>query len=125
MAIRNFRDLEVWQKGIDLVEQVYHLTRTYPKHEIYCLTSQTQRASISVPSNIAEGQQRDSTKAFLYHISVALGSLGEVETQLVIAERLKYIYHQQYQLLETIFMSLGRQLRSLQAALKRKLNDEQ
>jgi four helix bundle protein len=76
---------------MDLVEHVYLATRKWPKTELYGLTNQVQRAVVSVPSNIAEGQARTSTKEFLHHLSIARGSLSEVETQLLIAQRLRYI----------------------------------
>ena len=82
MAINSFRDLRVWQAGMELVEQVYLLTKSFPKQEIYGLTSQIQRAAVSVPSNIAEGHTREHSKEFLHHLSIAQASLAELETQL-------------------------------------------
>ncbi len=86
-----YRDLVVWQKGVDLVVEVYRSTRQGSPDERFGLVSQIQRAAASIPSNIAEGQGRSSRKAFLHHLSIANGSLCEVETQLVIAQRLGYI----------------------------------
>lgn len=122
MAVQSFRDLEVWQKGIDLVEETYRLTDRYPKREIYGLVSQSNRAAVSVPSNVAEGHARDSTKEFLHHVSIALGSLAELETQLTIAVRLKYIKQQELDDALPRIDLLGRKLRNLQLALKRKLD---
>jgi four helix bundle protein len=76
LAGRGFRDLLVWKEGMDLVEQVYRLTRDFPKQELYGLTNQLRRASVSVPSNIAEGQTRTNLKEYLYFISNARGSLA-------------------------------------------------
>jgi len=90
-AIRNYRDLRVLQRAMELVELVYTVTRTWPKEEMYGLTGQIRRAVVSVPSNIAEGQGRASTKEFLQHLSVARGSLFEVETQALVAQRLGYL----------------------------------
>ena len=87
----SFRDLTVWQKAMDLVELVYSTTRDWPKEEIYGLTSQVRRAAVSVPSNIAEGQGRNSNKEFLRHLRIAYGSLCELETQLLVAQRLDYL----------------------------------
>src|SRR4051812_28791574 len=87
----SYRDLTAWQKAMDLVEQVYLGSRNWPKEEAYGLTSQVRRAAISVPSNIAEGQGRDSTKEFLHHLSMARGSILELETQILVAERLGYV----------------------------------
>jgi len=91
MAGRNYRDLIAWQKGMDLVEEIYGITKTFPKDEIYGLTPQIRRAVISIPSNIAEGEGRTSKKEFLNFLSIAYGSLREVETQILISERLQYI----------------------------------
>ena len=117
MKIRSFRDLRVWQLAMDLVELVYQLTRSFPKHEIYGLTSQIQRAAVSVPSNIAEGHTREHTKEYLHHLSMAQASLAELETQLEIATRLKYLSEADLgPTVERVF-SLGRQLYSLRNAL--------
>jgi four helix bundle protein len=89
--VRSYRELKVWEKAMDLVEAVYTVTRNWPREELYGLTSQVRRAAVSIPSNIAEGQGRTSTKEFLHHLSIAYGSLLEVETQLLIAERLHYL----------------------------------
>jgi four helix bundle protein len=89
-AVRNYRELIAWQKAMDLVELVYMTTRDWPRDEAFGLSSQIRRAAISVPSNIAEGQGRTSTKEFLHHLSIAHGSLREVETQAIIAGRLNY-----------------------------------
>jgi four helix bundle protein len=91
MGVQSFRDLTAWQKAMDLVELVYGATRDWPKEEIYGLTSQVRRAAVSVPSNIAEGQGRNSTKEFLRHLRIAYGSLCELETQLLVAQRLDYL----------------------------------
>jgi four helix bundle protein len=90
MSLNCYRELEVWRLGIALTKQVYELTRTFPKHELYALCNQMQRAAVSVPANIAEGHARSSTKEFLHHLSIARGSLAELETMLTIAEELQY-----------------------------------
>ena len=89
--VQQYRDLKAWQKAMDLVELVYEATRSWPKDEVYGLTNQVRRAVVSVPSNIAEGQGRNSPKEFMHHLSIARGSLLEVETQVLIAQRLGYI----------------------------------
>jgi len=91
MAVKRYYDLVAWQKAMDLVEQVYKVTKAFPKEELYGLTSQLRRAAISVPSNIAEGHCRNGRREFVHHLSIALGSLGEVETQVIIAKRLAYL----------------------------------
>jgi four helix bundle protein len=90
-AIKTYRDLEIWQRGIRFVGQIYAVTRNLPKEELYGLTSQIRRAAVSYPSNIAEGAARSSKKEFVQFLYVALGSLSEVETQLMIAENLRYL----------------------------------
>lgn len=87
----DYRDLTVWQKSIDLVEVIYRHTAGFPNHETFGLTQQLRRAVVSIPSNIAEGQGRGSPREFRNFLGIARGSLNEVETQLVIAARLKYI----------------------------------
>ena len=89
--ITSYKDLVVWQKALDLVEMVYDVTRLFPREELYGLTSQLRRAAVSVPSNIAEGHSRHSTAEFRHFLSIANGSLAEIETQLLIARRLNYI----------------------------------
>jgi four helix bundle protein len=87
---QNFRDLKVWQLGMQLVEEVYRLSQQFPKHETYGLGSQIQRAAVSIPANIAEGHAMGSTKDFLRFLAIAQGSLAELETHLMLAERIKY-----------------------------------
>lgn len=91
MKIKSFRDLRVWQLAMEIVELVYRLTRSFPRSEVYGLSSQIQRAAVSLPSNIAEGHTREHTKEYLQHLSIAQASLAELETQLEIATRLKYV----------------------------------
>ncbi|MBJ6752181.1 four helix bundle protein [Geomonas anaerohicana] len=108
MDVRSYRDLKVWQVGVELVGQVYALTGSFPKTEIFGLTSQIQRAAVSVPSNIAEGHARGSRKEFLHFLTISLGSLAELETQLMIGNLLRQCDE------------LGRMLRSLQRSLQAK-----
>ena len=91
MAGQTYRDLIVWQKAMQLVTEIYKLTENFPKSETFGLRSQLRRAAISIPSNIAEGQGRDSSKEFCHHLSIAYGSLTEAETQIQIASNLGYI----------------------------------
>ena len=86
----NHKDLDVWKKSMDLVEEIYTLTKSFPDDEKFGLTNQIRRAIVSVPSNIAEGAARKGDKEFLQFLYIALGSLSEVETQYLIAVRLKY-----------------------------------
>jgi four helix bundle protein len=90
-VIRDFKDLEVWQRAVDLVVESYRITKAFPSEERYGLSAQVRRAAVSVPSNIAEGRGRFGLRSFLYHLSISSGSLMELETQFVIAERLEYL----------------------------------
>jgi four helix bundle protein len=91
MTIRGFRDLVAWQRAIDLAEAVYLVTRTWPTEELYGLTAQVRRAAVSVMANIAEGNGRSGSREFLHHLSIADGSLSEVEAHVVFAHRLRFI----------------------------------
>jgi four helix bundle protein len=88
---KKYSDLVAWQRAMDLVADIYRVSIEFPKSELYGLTSQLRRAAVSVPSNIAEGYGRSGRREFAHALSIALGSLAEVETQILIAERLGYI----------------------------------
>lgn len=90
-TIRNFKDLKIWNKGIELVKIVYHLTSFYPAKETYGLVSQMRRASVSIPSNMAEGFMRRHNKEYKQFLYIALGSLAELETQVIVSEELTFI----------------------------------
>lgn len=119
MTVKSFRELITWQKAMDLVELIYNATKAFPKEEMFCLTNQIRRAAISVPSNIAEGQGRDSTKEFLHHLSIAYGSLCEVETQVTIAQRLGYLDQSQTEMLNALVAEVGRLINGLCRKLPR------
>ena len=89
--IKNFRDLDVWKKGVEIVKDVYRMTGAFPRQESYCLTSQMRRAAVSVPSNIAEGFNRFQNREYRRFLYVALGSCAELETQIEIASELEYV----------------------------------
>ena len=89
--IKNHKDLEVWKKSMDLVSNIYKITESFPNKELYGLTNQIRRAAVSIPSNIAEGAARNSKKEFIQFLYIALGSLSELETQIIIANRLEYL----------------------------------
>jgi len=89
--LKTHKDLDAWRMGLDLVEVVYKVTKAFPQEELYGLTDQLRRAAVSIPSNIAEGAARGSKKEFIQFLHIALGSVSEVETQLVIAKRLGYL----------------------------------
>ena len=112
-VIKSFRDLEVWQLGVELAESVYRCTAQFPKSEMYGLIAQMRSAAVSVPSNIAEGQAR-SSKDFLRFLAIAAGSLAELDTQLEIASRLQYAIDGIPPQIEL----LGKKLHSLQRSLR-------
>ena len=87
----DYKELMVWQKSMDLVCAVYTCTKSFPKEELYGLTSQIRRASVSIPSNIAEGASRAGSKEFMQFLHIARGSASELETQLLLAERIGYL----------------------------------
>lgn len=89
--IRDFRDLDIWKKGIEIVKDVYEIVEKFPKQEFYALVSQIQKSAISIPSNIAEGFNRFHNKEYKQFLYIALGSCAELETQIEIASELKYI----------------------------------
>ncbi|WP_457942116.1 four helix bundle protein [Vreelandella alkaliphila] len=89
--MRKHQELRVWQQSIDLVEQIYSITNTFPDGERYGLISQMRRCAVSVPSNIAEGAARGSTQEFIRFLYISQGSLSELETQILIANRLNYL----------------------------------
>jgi four helix bundle protein len=121
VKLEKYNDLIAWRKAMDLVERLYRASAEFPKSELYGLTSQIRRAAVSIPSNIAEGQCRSTTGAFLQHLSIAQGSVGEVETQLMIAVRLKYLTQEDgSQLLEST-AEVGKLIRGLCASLERKI----
>ena len=89
--MKTHKDLDVWQRGIQLVLDVYTITKGFPKEDIYSLVSQMRRAAVSIPSNIAEGAARKYDKEFVQFLYIAIGSLSELETQIIIGEKLNYI----------------------------------
>ena len=110
---KNYRELIVWQDGIKLAKTVYKLTGKFPKHEVYALADQIRRAVVSVPSNIAEGQARKSPGAFRRFLHIALGSLAEVDTQLILAQEFGYIDQKDVDLLDEQIQVLRKKLYAL------------
>ena len=115
---QSYRDLLVWQKAMRPVIDTYQMTESFPRSEMFGLTSQLKRAVVSVPSNIAEGQGRDSVKEFIYHLSVAYGSLMEAETQIQIAANLAYVEQSIVDKLIGQTAEVGRMLNGLTRSLK-------
>jgi four helix bundle protein len=102
--MHKYKELKVWQKAVELTKLIYELTKTFPQEEKFGLTNQIRRASVSIPSNIAEGAGRNSDKEFVQFLAIAAGSSYEVETQLIIAIELKYVENREdvFKLIEEI-----------------------
>jgi len=113
-----YSDLKVWQKSMDLVDDIYSVSEQFPPFERFGISSQLQRASVSIPSNIAEGHGRKYTNAFLNHLSIAFGSLMEVETLILIAERRKYMDKNKAAALLSQTDQIGKMLSGLRKSLK-------
>lgn len=124
MAGSYFTDLVAWQKSIGLSEEIYRITKAFPKDELYGLSSQMRRAVVSIPSNIAEGNQRASLREYIHFLYVAKGSLGELVTQIIVCERMEYIDKERKdQLIEHCF-EVGRLLSGLINNLNSRLNSQ-
>lgn len=113
MVKRAHKKLEVWQESVDLATQIYQITEPFPKSEIYGLTSQMRRAVVSVPSNIAEGAARFYSKEFVQFLSIAGGSLSELDTQVEIAANLGYLTPQQKEMVDERIDSISMKLAGL------------
>ena len=114
----DYRQLIVWQKAMDFVELLYRTTAPFPKEELYGLTAQMRRAAVSIPSNIAEGQGRDTAPEFVRFLSIARGSVKEVETQVLLSRRLGYITQAKQTELTRFTDELSRLLTGLKASLR-------
>ena len=117
-ALKSYRDLLVWQKSMDLVEHVYRLAQTFPKDELYGLRSQMQRAAVSVPANIAEGYGRSHRGDYVHHLSIANGSLKELETLISVAGRLNYLSEGEVTRAASLLDETGKLLHCLIKSLK-------
>jgi len=112
----SFRDLELWQESMTLVEEIYALSKRFPPEERFGLTSQLRRAAVSIPSNIGEGARRKRRKAFAHHLDIALGSQGEVDVQLELAARLGFCTHRDRSVIQQRVDRTGRMLNGLIAS---------
>ena len=115
---KSFRNLKVWQQSMVLVEEIYTVTRSFPRYEQFGLTSQLRRAAVSIPSNIGEGKRRKRQLVFLNHLDIALGSQAEVEVQLDIAKRVGFLGAQDYERIQMITEEVGRMLNGLITSLR-------
>jgi four helix bundle protein len=117
MPLKSYKELIVWQKAVDLVMVVYAFTKLFPKDEWYGLRQQMRRAAVSIPSNIAEGQCRSTTKDFLHFLVMAHGSLAELETQVLVSDRLTYFTPEQTSELFDRMNEVGRLISGLKNSL--------
>ena len=120
MPIKSYRELEVWKRSVDLVTEIYALTKKLPSDQRFGLTAQMQRSALSIPSNIAEGYGRSHRGDYLHHLSMANGSLCELETQLIIAGRLKYITRSDAEAVWGLCQETGKMLSAIIKSLKSK-----
>lgn len=111
--IKSFKELKVWQKGIEIVKDIYRITGIFPKEEMYGLTAQMRRAVISIPSNIAEGFKRYHDKEYKQFLHIAMGSTAELETQLIIAKELGFVRTEETDVLSEKIDHLSKMLSSL------------
>ena len=113
MTLQTHKDLKVWQESKDLVTHIYDLTSKFPKEEIYSITAQIKRAAISIPSNIAEGAARDSNKEYIHFLYNSLGSVAELDTQLLIAKDLNFLNEKDFNEISEKLNSIGKMLSGL------------
>ena len=118
-GVKDFTDLRVWQDSMDLGEEVYRITWTFPRNETYGLASQLQRAAVSVPSNIAEGHGRSQSGEYVRFLNIARGSLAEMKAQLLFGQRLGYLEQDKCALLVVKVDDLRRQIAALRTAIER------
>jgi len=116
--VKTHFDLNVWQESIKLVKEIYSITIKFPPNEVYGLTSQIKRAVISVPSNIAEGASRQTNREFIQFLYIAIGSLSEVETQLIIAKELNFVKHKDIHILLENIINIKKMINGLIKYLK-------
>ena len=122
MAVRYYRELTVWQKSMDLAEMIYSIAKKLPREELYGLSDQMRRSVVSIPSNIAEGQQRNSTKDYIRFLFISKGSLAELETQLLLCSRMGLLQKSEADAALDLASEISRMLNSLIQKLMNKLN---
>jgi four helix bundle protein len=119
-----YKNLEVWKKAIDLVEEIYKITKAFPDDEKYSLTSQMRRASISIPSNIAEGNRRNSQREYIRFLRISFASGAELETQMIISERLGYIQDKDIQAVNDRLEEIMKMLNGLIGSIERNISSQ-
>lgn len=121
MSITNYKDLEVWRLAMDLAVECYAWTKQFPKEELFGLSSQIRRAAVSIPANIAEGQGREHLKEYLHHLSMAQGSLHELQTHIILGQRTGLSADNQASKLTSLTERVSQMLSKLRSSLKRHL----
>ena len=121
MTVASYRDLEVWNVALELAVESYRVTKAFPKDELFGMTSQIRRAAASVPANIAEGHGREHTKEFLHHLSIARGSLKELETHLLLCQQVVLLKEAELPRLMSLCERISQMTARLRQSLKRKL----
>ena len=116
MSIKDYRDLKIWQKGIEIVDQIYEITEIFPKSELYGLAAHMRKSSVSIPSNITEGFARKSNKEYKQFLYISLGSCAELDTQLVIANRREFIINNKF---DTIAENINHESRMIMALINK------
>jgi len=117
--MKTHQDLDVWRKSIDLVTEIYKVTDSYPKSELYGLTNQIRRCAVSIPSNIAEGAARTSVKEFAQYLSIALGSIAELETQLIVSNNLKLLEKTNFDFLMDSIVTIRKMIVGLKKSISK------
>jgi four helix bundle protein len=118
--IKSYKDLLAWQKSMDLVEMVYEITRQFPREELFGLATSLRRATVSIPSKIAAGHERDNTREYIQHLASARGSLSEAETQMEVAKRLAgYINDEQQEQFNKLASDTGKIINGLMNSMER------
>jgi four helix bundle protein len=121
MSASKFQELKAWQLGMDLAHSAYILTDSFPKSETYGLTSQIRRAAVSIPSNLAEGCGRESPKEFLHFVAISIGSICELETQILLSQRLQYSKTDDLKTILSLLTDTRKTIHGLQKYLKTKI----
>jgi four helix bundle protein len=111
--MKSHKDLEVWKRSVAFVTEIYKITKTYPSDEKYGIVNQMRRSAVSIPSNISEGAARNHPKEYMHFLYVSLGSLAELETQLIISNNLNYINHNNFEILNKEIMEIKNMLLGL------------
>ena len=117
MAVKDYKELIVWQKAMMVAEQVYVLVKKLPREELFALSDQMRRCAVSIPSNIAEGQERNTTADFLRFAGVAQGSRSELETQLLLCERVGYLKREDTEVCLGLLKEVGKMLNTIVSRL--------